>query len=121
MKFKGKCKVMDLEENIPMEQYRTGANWLESSSAEKDLKSLSRQQGKDEPVHALAAKTTNGILGQQNTHTVKGNDSSSLCCIYVATEYLTYSGAPQYKTDVGMLEKIQWRATKIRDTWQETR
>lgn len=56
----------------------------------------------------------------KNSHTVKGNDSSSLCCIHVATEYLTYSGAPQYKTDVGMLEKVQWRATKIRDTWQET-
>lgn len=63
MKFKGKCKVMYLEENIPIEQYRTGANWLESSSAEKDLQSLSRKQGKNESVHALAAKTTNGIPG----------------------------------------------------------
>lgn len=37
MNFKGKCKVLHLEENSPMQQYRPGADWLESSSAEKDL------------------------------------------------------------------------------------
>lgn len=64
MKFKVKSKFTYLEENIPIEQHRTGAIWLEkANSAEKDLWSLDRQPGKYEPVHALAAKTTNGILG----------------------------------------------------------
>ena len=37
---KSKCKVLHLERNNPMYQYRLGAELLESSSAEKDLGAL---------------------------------------------------------------------------------
>ena len=38
MKFnKGKCKVLPLGRNNPRQQYTLGADWLESSSAEKNL------------------------------------------------------------------------------------
>ena len=35
---KGKCKVLHLGRNNPMHQYTLGANWLEGTFAEKDLR-----------------------------------------------------------------------------------
>jgi len=34
MKLKRKCKVLHLQWNIPMQEYRLEANWLRNSSAE---------------------------------------------------------------------------------------
>jgi len=45
MKFnKGKCKVLHLGNNNSRHQYVLGANWLESSFAEKDLGILVNNQ-----------------------------------------------------------------------------
>ena len=38
MKFnKGKCKVLPLGRNNPMQHYMLGADWLQNSFVEKDL------------------------------------------------------------------------------------
>lgn len=37
---KGKCKVLLLGQNNLMHQHRLGVNWMESSSAENDLRVL---------------------------------------------------------------------------------
>ncbi|KAK4810852.1 hypothetical protein QYF61_008824 [Mycteria americana] len=64
---KGKCEVLHLGRNNPMHQYMMGADWLESSFAEKD-----RGGGGSVLVDtklnmsqqcALVAKKANGILG----------------------------------------------------------
>ncbi|GAB0190123.1 mitochondrial enolase superfamily member 1 [Grus japonensis] len=55
MKFnKGKCRVLHLGRNNPELQYRLGLDLLETSSAEKDNKSIMNQQC------ALVAKKANG-------------------------------------------------------------
>ena len=55
MKFnKGKCRVLHLGRNNPELQYRLGLDLLETSSAEKDNKSIMSQQC------ALVAKKANG-------------------------------------------------------------
>ena len=62
MKFnKGKCKVLRLERNNPMQQYTLGANWLESCLAEKALGVMVDNVNVSQQC-ALAAKASS-ILG----------------------------------------------------------
>ncbi|KAJ7401638.1 hypothetical protein BTVI_93756 [Pitangus sulphuratus] len=63
LKFnKSKCRVLHLEKNNSMHQYRLGANLLESSSVEKDLRVLGDNKLPMSQQSALVAKNTNGIL-----------------------------------------------------------
>ena len=63
MKFnKGKSKVLPLGRNNLRHQYMLGANWLESSFAEKDLGILVDTKLNMSQQCALATKKASGIV-----------------------------------------------------------
>ena len=63
MRFnKGKCRVLHLERNNHMHQYKLGADLLEKSFAEMDLGVLVYNKLAISQQCALVAKKDNGIL-----------------------------------------------------------
>ncbi|KFV84373.1 hypothetical protein N308_15990, partial [Struthio camelus australis] len=115
MKFhKGKCKVLHLGRQNPMQQYRLGVDLLESSSAEKDLGVLVDNKLNVSQQRALVAKGMLGCIRQSvasRWREVILPLSSAL--VRPPLEYCVRFWAPQYKRETALLERVQQRATKM--------
>jgi len=106
-----------MERNNTIEQYRLGADLLESSSAERDLGVLMDDKLTMSQKCALAAKKANGIL-EFIKQSVASRSREILLPLYSSLvmahlEYCVEFWAPHFKTDEEILERVQRRSTKM--------
>ncbi|PKU49360.1 hypothetical protein llap_399 [Limosa lapponica baueri] len=113
---KSKSGFPQLGRNNPMHQYRLGADLLEGRPAERDLRVLVDKLAMKQQ-RALVAKKTNGLL-----RCIKKSIASRLrkviLPLYSALvrphlEYCVPVLGPQFKKDRKLLERVQWRCTKM--------
>jgi len=110
MKFsKGKCRVLH--------QHRLGEDPLESSAAERDLGILVDDRLTISKQCALAAKKASGILGcikrsvaSRSREVLLPLDSA---LVRPHLEYCVQFWALLFKKDEELLERVQWRATRM--------
>ena len=117
MKFsKDKWRVLHLGRNNCMHQYRLGSDLLERSSAEKDLGVLVNNRLAMSQQCAIVTKQANGTLGCIKSMASRLREM--ILPVYFALvrpqlEFCVQFWALQFKKVRGILERVQWRATKI--------
>ncbi|PKU41298.1 rna-directed dna polymerase from mobile element jockey-like [Limosa lapponica baueri] len=113
---KGKCRVVHIGRNNPINQCRLGADLLLSSSVERDLGVLDDKLSMKQQC-ALVAKKASGLLGCIKKSVVNNSREVilPLCSALMRPhlEYCVQFRAPQFKKDKEPLERVQQRATKM--------